>query len=46
MMYNCYHMTGGYGGGGLMLLGWLTYILGVTLVVLAIIALWKYINKK
>lgn len=37
-------MTGGI-GGGMMLLGWVSYLLVVVLLVLGIAALWKYINK-
>ncbi len=34
------------GGGGMMVFAWLTYILVNILLVLAIVALWKYISKK
>jgi hypothetical protein len=43
MNYN--YMFGG-GGGGMMYFSWVTYLLVVTLLVLGIVALWKYINKK
>jgi len=43
MGYN--YMWGGY-GGGMMLFSWLTYVLVVALLVLGIMALWKYINAK
>lgn len=33
-------------GGGMMIFGWVTYILVIILLVLGIAALWKYINKK
>lgn len=36
----------GQGGGGMMLFSWITYILVVTLLVLGIAALIKFINKK
>lgn len=36
----------GPGGGSMMLFAWTTYALGTVLIVLGIIALWKYINKK
>lgn len=42
MDYNM--MAGGY-GSGMMFFGWLTYILVVVLIVLAIAALLKYIKK-
>lgn len=40
-----YNMMGG-AGGGMMFFAWLTYALLTALLVLGIIALWKYINKK
>ncbi len=43
MDYN--YMMGG-GGNSMMIFPWLTYILVVVLLVLGIVALWKYINKK
>lgn len=44
-MMNYNYMMGGY-GGGLMLFAWITYILVIALLVLGIVALWKYISKK
>ena len=41
-----FNMMGGTGGGGMMLFAWTTYILATVLLVLGIVALWKYINKK
>jgi hypothetical protein len=41
-----FNMMGGYGGSGLMLFAWIPYLLTVALLVLGIVALWKYINKK
>lgn len=38
-------MTGGY-GGGLMTFGWIASLIIIVSIVLGIIALWKYINKK
>lgn len=38
-------MSGGY-GGGMMFFAWTTYVLVTILLVLGIIALWKYIDKK
>ena len=38
-------MTGNI-GGGMMFLGWIGYLLVITLIVLGIAALWKYISKK
>lgn len=35
----------GYGGGSMMLFAWIIYLLVIVLLVLAIAALWKYINK-
>jgi uncharacterized membrane protein len=44
--YNNYQgMMGGYGWGVAPFM-WLIYILLVVVLVLAVIALWKYINKK
>ena len=41
-----YDMMSGVGGGSMTLFAWTTYILVTVLIVLSIIALWKYINKK
>jgi len=41
-----YQMMNGYNGGGMMFFSWILYILAVAVLVLGIIALWKYINKK
>ena len=41
-----YHMMGSWNGGGIMSFGWIFYILLLVLMVLAITALWKYVNKK
>lgn len=43
---NMYNMMFGTGGGSMMFFGWLTYLLFTILLVLGIMALWKYINKK
>jgi len=43
MGYN--YMMGG-AGGGMMFFAWLTYILVISLLILGILALWKYISKK
>jgi len=44
MGYNMMYGTGG--GSGMFIFGFLFYILLLTLMVLGIAALWKYINKK
>jgi hypothetical protein len=36
----------GAGGSGSMFLAWIAYILVIALLVLGIVALWKYITKK
>ena len=41
-----YDMMGGSGGSSMMFFAWITYILFIALLVLGIIALWKYINRK
>ena len=42
-----YNLMGGNGAvGGMMLFAWLTYILVVVALALAIAALWKYVSKK
>jgi len=40
-----YDIMGG-AGGGMMFFAWLSYLLVITLLILGIAALWKYINKK
>lgn len=45
MNYLYYGMMGG-GWGLMVFFGWLTYLILLALGILAIIALWKYINKK
>lgn len=44
MMMDSSMMAGNY-GSGMMLFGWLAYILVIVLIVLAIVALLKYIKK-
>ncbi|AKM78245.1 MAG: hypothetical protein UX70_C0001G0524 [Candidatus Wolfebacteria bacterium GW2011_GWB1_47_1] len=40
-------MMGYYGmGSGMFFFGWIIYVLVLILLVLGIVALWKYINKK
>ena len=34
------------GGGSMMFFAWISYVLVIVLLVLAIAALWKYVNKK
>lgn len=41
-----YDMMRGTDGGGMMLFSWVIYLLVVAALVLAIAALWKYVNKK
>ncbi len=41
-----YDIMSGVNGGGMMFFSWVVYVLVVTLLVLGIAALWKYINKK
>jgi hypothetical protein len=41
-----YNMMQGDNGGGMMFFSWIIYALVVVLLVLGIMALWKYINKK
>ena len=41
-----YNMMGGAGGGSMMFFAWIIYTLTTVVLVLGIIALWKYINKK
>jgi hypothetical protein len=41
-----YQMMNGDNGGGMMLFAWILYFLAVAVLVLGIMALWKYINKK
>lgn len=40
-----YNMMGGVSGGNMAFFSWVTYLLVVALLVLGIVALWKYINK-
>ena len=46
MMNYYYGMMGGGYGGSMMFFGWIVSILVLALIILGIIALWKYINKK
>lgn len=41
-----YDMMSGIGGGGMMALAWVTYLLVIILVALGIAALWKYVSNK
>lgn len=41
-----YNMMSGANGGGMMFFSWVTYILMVALLILGIVALWKYVTKK
>ena len=41
-----FNMMGGVGGGSMMFFAWISYVLIIILLVLGIMALWKYINKK
>lgn len=41
-----YNYMFGDGGSGMMLFSWVTYVLVVALLILGIVALWKYINQK
>lgn len=41
-----YNMMSGVGGNSIMLFAWIPYLLTVTLLVLGIVALVKYIGKK
>jgi len=41
-----YNIMCGANGGSMMFFVWTTYILITTLLVLGVVALWKYINKK
>lgn len=41
-----YNTMSGDGSGGMMLFAWLTYVLVTAALILAIAALWKYVNKK
>ena len=40
-----YNIMGGASGNSMMLFAWVPYILTTALLVLGIVALWKYINK-
>ena len=41
-----YQMMNGDNGGGMMFFAWILYVLVAVALVLGIMALWKYINKK
>ncbi len=41
-----YNMMSGAGGGSMMFLAWLTYILFIALLVFGLAALFKYLTKK
>jgi hypothetical protein len=41
-----YDMMQGINGGGMMFFAWTIYVLVVIFLVLSIMALWKYINRK
>lgn len=41
-----YDMMSGIGGNSMMLFAWIPYLLTVTLLVLGIVALVKYVSKK
>ena len=41
-----YSMMGGVGGTGMMFFAWIAYVLVVVLLVLGIVALWKYIKQE
>ena len=41
-----YNMMAGNDSNGMMLFAWVTYILVIVALLLAIAALWKYVNKK
>ncbi len=43
MYYNTMYSTW---GGAMMAFAWITYLLVIVVLVLAAMALWKYINKK
>jgi uncharacterized membrane protein YqiK len=45
MMMNPDIMTGGI-GFSMMFFGWVIYVLVIALIILGIVALWKYINQK
>lgn len=45
-MMDYYNMMGGLGGNSMMFFAWTTYALTTALLVLGIVALWKYISKK
>lgn len=40
-----YNMMGGVGGSNMMFFAWVAYVLFVVLLILGIVALWKYINR-
>lgn len=41
-----YQMMRGDDGGNMMFFAWIIYVLVVVFLVLGIMALWKYVNKK
>ena len=41
-----FNMMGGVGGSGMMFFAWIAYALVIILLILGIVALSKYINKK
>ncbi|MFA6097316.1 MAG: hypothetical protein WC788_06850 [Candidatus Paceibacterota bacterium] len=41
-----YNYMMGYGGSSMMFFAWTIYLLVIAFLILAIAALWKYINKK
>lgn len=41
-----YNMMSGSSGSNMMFFAWITYVLFIALLVLGIVALWKYINRK
>lgn len=41
-----FNIMGGAGGSSMMFFAWTTYLLVNVLVILGIVALWKYVSKK
>ena len=41
-----YNMMQGTAGNGMMFFTWIIYVLVIIVLVLAVAALWKYVNKK